>query len=64
MKKVIIIFVLLVFVTFCVSLKHDLTITDDSRAKFFIENFGFEEGGKIHMQILNFKVKKRDFISQ
>jgi len=56
MKKVIIIFVLLVFVTFCVSLKHDLTITDDSRAKFFIENFGFEEGGKIHMQILNFKV--------
>jgi len=43
------------------SLKHDLKITNDRRSNFFIENFGFEAGGELHMQILNFKVDGKPF---
>lgn len=40
------------------ALKHDLKIKKDSRGTFFIENFGFEAGGEMHMDISGFTVGK------
>jgi hypothetical protein len=35
---------------------HDLKVSNDNRKRFFIENFGFEAGGELHMTVLNFKL--------
>jgi len=43
------------FFVYSRGLIHDLTIRNDNRKKFFIENFGFEAGGEMHMTILNFE---------
>jgi hypothetical protein len=32
-------------------LVHHLNIRDDSRGSFFIESFGFEEGGLLHLNL-------------
>eukprot|EP01116_Phalansterium_solitarium_P005501 TRINITY_DN1719_c0_g1_i6.p1 TRINITY_DN1719_c0_g1~~TRINITY_DN1719_c0_g1_i6.p1 ORF type:complete len:450 (+),score=171.27 TRINITY_DN1719_c0_g1_i6:917-2266(+) len=42
--------------TCCTALIHDLKIRHDNRKKFFIENFGFESGGELHVTIKNFRV--------
>jgi hypothetical protein len=38
------------------ALIHDLEISDDSRATFFIENFGFLAGGHLVVNVTGFKV--------
>lgn len=38
------------------ALIHDLDISDDSRATFFIENFGFLAGGHLVVNVTGFKV--------
>jgi len=43
------------------SLIHDLTISNDNRNKFYIENFGFEANGQLQMTILNFQVDGKEF---
>lgn len=40
------------------ALIHDLTISNDRRKHFFIENFGFVMGGRMAMKITNFKKGK------
>ena len=40
-----------------VALIHNLHIEDDSRAQFFIENFGFEAGGHLILNVTGFKVQ-------
>jgi hypothetical protein len=41
----------------CEALIHTLQITNDKRAGFFIENFGFEVGGHLLIQLSNVKVR-------
>jgi len=48
-------------ITLVTGLIHDLTIDSDSRNTFFIENFGFEGNGELHMQIFNFKINGQPF---
>lgn len=38
------------------ALVHDLKIHNDKRPRFFIENFGFEEGGTLQFEIKTFEV--------
>jgi len=56
MKKLLVLCIFL-FISGAFSLIHDLTISNDNRKKFFIENFGFEAKGEMHITILNFKVE-------
>jgi len=50
-------YVFFLFISETFPLIHDLTISNDNRKKFFIENFGFEAKGEIHMTILNFQAE-------
>lgn len=47
---------LLSFLVSVQGLIHYLSIEDDSRKKFFIENFGFEAGGVIHLTLSDFSI--------
>lgn len=50
---------LCVLLTCCVlseALIHELDARVDNRKKFFVENFGFEAGGVIHLSIEKFSV--------
>ena len=56
MKPFAISFFILLAVGLSCGLIHDLRIQNDNRRRFFIENFGFEAHGEIHMDIYKFKV--------
>jgi hypothetical protein len=58
------IFLLLCIFSSSFGLIHDLTIKNDNRKKFFIENFGFATGGELQMTILNFKIDGKPYSSQ
>jgi hypothetical protein len=55
MKSLLVIFA---FIALNHALIHDLKIRNDDRSHFFIENFGFEVGGELHMTILDFQVMR------
>jgi hypothetical protein len=40
--------------------KHTLTVKDDHRRQFFIENFGFTSGGIMNMTVTDWKINKED----
>jgi hypothetical protein len=39
------------------ALVHDLSVVEDGRSQFFIENFGFAEQGHLRMRISGFQVR-------
>jgi len=56
------ILLIVVFVNVCHGLIHNLKIKNDDRAGFFIENFGFESGGKLSLNLTNFQVNGKKYI--
>jgi len=52
--KIVLLFVLAI--SGCFGLIHDLKIKNDRRTWFFIENFGFEANGQLHMTVLDFQL--------
>lgn len=58
------VFFLLLLSQLCFSLKNHIKIKNDRRGKFFIENFGFEENGEMHLTISNFRDREQKFISE
>src|SRR5437868_4504659 len=57
-------FFVLLYLSSCSCLIHELTIEGDKREKFFIENFGYLEGGQLHLTVTDFKVDGHPLESQ
>lgn len=54
MKKLLFLVSLLLCCIVAQALIHELDVRNDNRKKFFIENFGFEAGGVVHLTIEKF----------
>jgi len=47
------------------ALKHDLKIEGDERHRFYIEDFGFDAGGHIHIEVTHFQPARiEEFLAQ